>query len=141
MDYAHTPDALDNVLRALRPLVVGRLIVVFGAGGDRDQGKRAAMGAAASRHADLVIVTSDNPRTEDPDAIIAQILPGLDRRVRHIVEPNRYGAIHEAIRLAGPDDVVVIAGKGHEAYQVVGTERRPFDDVAVVREAFEEVVA
>jgi len=135
VDYAHTPDALDNVLTALRPLVSGRLLCVFGAGGDRDKGKRPEMAAASARTADLTVVTSDNPRTEDPAAIIADILVGLPPAAPHLVEPDRRAAIARAIALAGDDDVVLIAGKGHEDYQILGTTKHPFDDARVAREA------
>ncbi len=135
VDYAHTPDSLDNVLRAARELARGRVIVAFGAGGDRDRSKRPLMGAAAAAHADAVIVTSDNPRSEDPDAIIAEIVAGIARDdVR--TEPDRARAIAEAIGLARDGDVVVIAGKGHEQGQeLAGGEKIPFDDVTVAREA------
>jgi UDP-N-acetylmuramoyl-L-alanyl-D-glutamate--2,6-diaminopimelate ligase len=135
VDYAHTPDSLDNVLRAARDLTRGRVIVTFGAGGDRDRGKRPLMGAAAARHADEVIVTSDNPRSEDPEAIVAEILTGVARDdVR--TQLDRARAIGEAIGLARDGDVVVIAGKGHEQGQeLAGGRTVPFDDVTVAREA------
>ncbi|MGZ3476167.1 MAG: UDP-N-acetylmuramoyl-L-alanyl-D-glutamate--2,6-diaminopimelate ligase, partial [Polyangiales bacterium] len=133
VDYAHTPDALARVLSTLRPLARGRLICVFGCGGDRDPTKRAPMGAAVSKGADVAVVTSDNPRTEDPDAIIAQILAGMSGNPR--VERDRAKAIELALADAGPDDVVLVAGKGHEDYQIIGTEKRPFDDVAEARKA------
>ena len=132
VDYAHTPDALANVLSAAREGTRGRLVVVFGCGGDRDSGKRPQMGAIASRLADVTIVTSDNPRSEDPQAIAAAIVAGgaatieLDRRV----------AIREAIASASAGDVIVIAGKGHETYQIVGEMTRHFDDREEVRAAF-----
>ena len=132
-DYAHTPDALERSLAALRPLTRGRLIVVFGAGGDRDRGKRPLMGRAAERGADLPIVTSDNPRTEDPDLIIDEILAGMDAR-RALRVTDRRHAIAHALELAKPEDIVLLAGKGHEDYQVVGTEKQPFDEREVVRE-------
>ena len=134
VDYAHTPDALDAALSALRGLVRGELRIVFGCGGERDSGKRGLMGAAAARGADRLFVTSDNPRGEPPLAIIAEILAGI-RDVRVEVNPDRRGAIHSAIAGAGRDDIVLVAGKGHERWQEVGGDRRPFDDVAVVREA------
>ncbi len=132
-DYAHTPDALENVLTALRPLVSGRLIVVFGAGGDRDRGKRPVMGRVVARLADLPVVTSDNPRTEDPGAIVADIVAGMPATERLEIVDRRE-AIARALELAEPDDMVLLAGKGHETYQVVGTERRPFDEAVVVAE-------
>ena len=134
VDYAHTPDSLENVLRAARELTVGRLHVVFGAGGDRDREKRPLMGAAAVQNADRVIVTSDNPRSEEPASIIDQILGGTGDGVEHEVDRRR--AIARAIETAGPGDVVVIAGKGHEQGQEFENGRKePFDDVTVAREA------
>jgi len=130
VDYAHTHDALENVLSALRPLTRGRLIVLFGCGGDRDKTKRPKMAAVACALADQVIITSDNPRTEDAARIIADILTGVpnDRRGAVIIEPDRAAAIVAAIAGAGPDDVVLLAGKGHEDYQIIGKEKRHFDD-------------
>jgi len=131
VDYAHTPDAIESAIEALRPHTRGRLFIVFGAGGDRDVGKRPEMGAVATRLADVVIVTDDNPRSEDPAAIRAAILaaaPGA-REV-----PGRREAIRAAIAEAGPDDLVLLAGKGHEQGQIVGDKVLPFDDVAVARE-------
>jgi UDP-N-acetylmuramoyl-L-alanyl-D-glutamate--2,6-diaminopimelate ligase len=134
VDYAHTPDSLENVLRAARPLAAGRVIVVFGAGGDRDRAKRPLMGAVARELADVVIVTSDNPRTEDPEAIIAAILEGTGPDVE--ADPDRRAAIERAVELAEPGDVVLIAGKGHEQGQEFeGGRKLPFDDVTVAREA------
>jgi UDP-N-acetylmuramyl-tripeptide synthetase len=130
VDYAHTPDALERVMAALRPLARGRLIVVFGCGGDRDKSKRPKMGRAVARDADLPIVTSDNPRTEDPRAIVDMILDGV-REVRQdgfVVEIDRRRAIGAAIEAARPGDIVLIAGKGHEDYQIVGKEKLHFDD-------------
>src|SRR5215210_114389 len=133
VDYAHTPDSLDNVLRSARDIADGRLLVVFGAGGDRDRGKRPLMGKIAADLADLVLVTSDNPRSEEPVAIIQDILQGAGTDVE--IDPDRASAIARAIELAEPGDVVVIAGKGHEQGQEVGAEKLPFDDRLVVREA------
>ncbi len=130
VDYAHTPDAIKNLLAALRPHTKGRLIVVFGAGGDRDPGKRAAMGRAAAAGADLVIVTDDNPRTEDPALIRRAVLAGCPR-AREI--GGREPAITAALSDLGPGDVLAVAGKGHEMGQIVGTEILPFDDAAVIR--------
>ncbi|MEI6689803.1 MAG: UDP-N-acetylmuramoyl-L-alanyl-D-glutamate--2,6-diaminopimelate ligase [Thermoleophilia bacterium] len=132
VDYAHTADALENVLRAVRPLATGRVIVVFGCGGDRDRGKRPAMARAACRLADHVIITTDNPRSEDPLAIIAEIEAGADGR--HEVEADRRRAIQRAIGMAGTGDVVLIAGKGHEQGQDVAGVISPFDDREVARE-------
>jgi len=135
-DYAHTPDALERVLRTLRPITRGRLIVLFGAGGDRDRRKRPVMGRVAARGADVAIVTSDNPRTEDPDRIIDDVVEGFEG-VAHIRVADRREAIVRALRLAQPGDTVVLAGKGHETYQVLGTTKVPFDEAAIVREALE----
>ncbi|MBR9989807.1 MAG: UDP-N-acetylmuramyl-tripeptide synthetase, partial [Gemmatimonadetes bacterium] len=129
-DYAHTPDALERVLIALRQLAPGRLIVVFGAGGDRDRGKRPLMGAIAEKHADLTIVTSDNPRTEDPDAIIDEIEAGMSQPHERITD--RAEAIAHALEAATPEDVILLAGKGHETYQIIGLEKRSFDEREIV---------
>jgi UDP-N-acetylmuramyl-tripeptide synthetase len=139
VDYAHTPDALARVLAALRPLCESRLRVVFGCGGDRDRTKRPLMGEAVARQADVAYVTSDNPRSEDPRAIIAMILEGA-RGVpgaAPVVIPDRRAAIRAAVRDAGPGDIVLIAGKGHENYQVIGAKRVHFDDREEVRAALE----
>jgi UDP-N-acetylmuramoyl-L-alanyl-D-glutamate--2,6-diaminopimelate ligase len=134
VDYAHTPEALENVLRAARPVTEGRLHLVFGAGGDRDRGKRPLMGDAARRLADRVLVTSDNPRSEQPDAIIDEIMEGAGPGAERVTDRRR--AIAEAIDSAAPGDVVLIAGKGHEQGQEFENGRKePFDDVAVAREA------
>jgi UDP-N-acetylmuramoyl-L-alanyl-D-glutamate--2,6-diaminopimelate ligase len=134
VDFAHTPDSLDNVLRAARELTEGRLHVVFGAGGDRDRAKRPLMGEAAATRADRVIVTSDNPRSEDPEAIIAEVLAGTGPDVER--EPDRRLAIELAVGTAAPGDVVVIAGKGHEQGQEFEDGRKePFDDREVARAA------
>lgn len=135
VDYAHTPDALDRVLRSVKPLVRGRLITVFGCGGDRDPTKRAPMARAACAHSDLCVATSDNPRTEDPEKILADIARGLSGA--HEVRPDRRDAIRRAIRYAADDDVVLIAGKGHETYQILGHERVDFDDRVEARRALE----
>jgi UDP-N-acetylmuramoyl-L-alanyl-D-glutamate--2,6-diaminopimelate ligase len=141
VDYAHTDDALRNLLETARPLARGRLITVFGCGGDRDRTKRPLMGAVAGRLSDLIVVTSDNPRSEDPLRIIEEIRRGLtadtrknsEQRLLEIVD--RREAIATAIELASPGDLVLIAGKGHEKYQVIGERVLPFDDVTVAREA------
>ena len=130
-DYAHTPDALERALRTLRPLTRGRLLVLFGCGGDRDRGKRPMMGRLAAELADLAIVTSDNPRTEDPGAIIADVVAGMGAASRR-VEPDRRRAIALALEEAGEDDTLLLAGKGHETYQVIGTEKQPFDEREIV---------
>ncbi len=133
VDYAHTPDALDRVLARVRPLVEGRLIAVFGCGGDRDRSKRAPMARAACARADHVIATSDNPRSEDPDAILRDVAVGLSGS--HEVLRDRREAISRAIAIARAEDCIVIAGKGHEDYQIVGRERFPFDDREEARRA------
>ena len=136
VDYAHTDDALQNVLSALRPLASGNLIVMFGCGGDRDRSKRPRMANVAERWADRIVVTSDNPRSERPDDIIEEILRGFSERARSkvIVQADRRRAIEEAIGCAGPGDVVLLAGKGHETYQQIGGQRIHFDDVEVATE-------
>jgi len=141
VDYAHTPNGLANVLEAARQIAAGRLMVVFGCGGDRDRKKRPLMGEVAVRNADLTIITSDNPRTEEPMAIITEIEDGA-RKVsggRYLVEPDRRRAIRAALQIARAGDVIVVAGKGHEDYQIIGEERLPFDDRKVVAELLEEM--
>jgi UDP-N-acetylmuramoyl-L-alanyl-D-glutamate--2,6-diaminopimelate ligase len=140
VDYSHTPDSLENVLRAARELTQGRVICVFGAGGDRDRGKRPIMGRIASDLADVAIVTSDNPRSEDPQAIIDEILGGVTGEVE--IEPDRRAAIEQAVAMAQAADVVVIAGKGHEQGQELSDGRKiPFDDREVAREALRKAWA
>lgn len=136
VDYAHTPDELENVLRTAKGLAANRLIAVFGCGGDRDRGKRPIMGGIGAELADVVVVTSDNPRTEDPGAIIQEILQGIPEHKRKAVkvQPDRKQGIREAISLAGQGDLVVIAGKGHEDYQIFGDRTIRFDDREVARE-------
>ena len=153
VDYAHTPDALERAVRVLRGIAAGRLIVVFGCGGDRDRGKRPLMGEATARIADIVIATSDNPRSEDPLKILHEIERGIveagldpiqESAARredangYLVIPDRRRAIHLAIEIARPTDVVLIAGKGHETYQIVGAERHPFDDREEARHSLRE---
>ena len=142
VDYAHTPDALERVLTTARKLTRGRLGVVFGCGGDRDRGKRPIMGEIAARLADRVWVTSDNPRSERPEAIIDEILVGVRAAGaepgRYAVEPDRSRAIHDALHWADAGDTVVIAGKGHETYQIVGSDVLPFDDREVARRILQE---
>jgi UDP-N-acetylmuramoyl-L-alanyl-D-glutamate--2,6-diaminopimelate ligase len=136
IDYAHTPDALEKVLQALRPVAArrgGRLVAVFGAGGDRDPTKRPLMGAVAGRLADRIVVTSDNPRSEPPLEIIAQIARGIDKP--HETEAERARAIELAISQAAAEDVILVAGKGHEDYQEIGGKRLPFSDAQAVRAA------
>jgi len=136
-DYAHTPDALRRALRALRPVTRGRLIVLFGAGGDRDRKKRPVMGQIAAQEADLAIVTSDNPRTEDPERILDDIEAGMEGVARMRITDRR-AAIHRAVALLEPGDCLLLAGKGHETYQVLGTEKVPFDERDIVRAALGE---
>ena len=138
VDYAHTPDALEQVLRTLRAHCSGRLTCVFGCGGERDRAKRPLMGAAAARHADRVIVTDDNPRGEDPRAIVAEILAGMPSGSAAEVVQDRAAAIRAAIAGAGAGDIVLIAGKGHEDYQQIGERRLPFSDRVAVEAAFGE---
>jgi UDP-N-acetylmuramoyl-L-alanyl-D-glutamate--2,6-diaminopimelate ligase len=133
-DYAHTPDALERALTSLRPLTGGRLIVVFGCGGDRDKGKRPIMGRIAAELADLAIATSDNPRTENPDGIIDDIEQGMGG-MAHLRIVDRLAAIHTALNEARPRDTILLAGKGHETYQVIGTEKLPFDEREIVQRA------
>ncbi|HUI10888.1 MAG TPA: UDP-N-acetylmuramoyl-L-alanyl-D-glutamate--2,6-diaminopimelate ligase [Bacteroidota bacterium] len=128
VDYAHTPDALENCLRTIRELAGGRVITVFGCGGNRDRGKRPIMGRIASTMSDFTIVTSDNPRNEDPAAIIAEITAGIEGRAAVMTEPDRRTAIRAALGMARAGDVVLVAGKGHETYQVIGARREHFDD-------------
>lgn len=135
VDYAHTPDALDKALAAVRAHCAGRLIVVFGCGGDRDPGKRPLMGAIASRRADRLWITDDNPRTEPAALITSAIVGGLEPGTDYCVEHERAAAIHGALGEANAGDAVLVAGKGHEDYQIVGHERRPFSDQALIRAA------
>jgi UDP-N-acetylmuramyl-tripeptide synthetase len=153
VDYAHTPDAVEKLLRTVRPLARGRLVTVFGCGGDRDRAKRPLMAEAVARYSDRVVATSDNPRTEDPLAILADVERGLSKLERvepaeldarpaaYALVPDRRAAIGLALALARSEDTVVIAGKGHEDYQIVGRERLPFDDRAEARRALERLAA
>jgi UDP-N-acetylmuramoyl-L-alanyl-D-glutamate--2,6-diaminopimelate ligase len=136
VDYAHTPDALERLLASVRELSDRRIILVFGCGGDRDRGKRAPMGEIAGRMADVAIATSDNPRSENPEAILREVRVGLEASgaADSLLIPDRREAIRTAVELAGPDAVVVIAGKGHETVQVIGSEEVPFDDRRVAAE-------
>jgi UDP-N-acetylmuramoyl-L-alanyl-D-glutamate--2,6-diaminopimelate ligase len=128
VDYAHTPDGLENALAACRPFTGGRLICVFGCGGDRDRSKRPQMGAIAARLADAVVVTSDNPRTEDPQRILDDVVAGIPAGTTLRVEGDRATAIASVVAEASPGDLVLIAGKGHEDYQILGTTKIHFDD-------------
>ena len=138
VDYAHTPDALEAVLGAVREITPGRLVALFGCGGDRDRGKRPQMGEVAERLADRVFVTSDNPRSEDPQAIVRDVLDGMQDTAKTHVEVDRRAAIAAAIQELQADDVLVVAGKGHETEQLVGSERLPFDDCQVIRDVAQE---
>jgi UDP-N-acetylmuramoyl-L-alanyl-D-glutamate--2,6-diaminopimelate ligase len=140
VDFAHTPDGLTKILEAARQICAGRLVVVFGAGGDRDREKRPLMGAAASSRADLALVTSDNPRHENPDAIIAEVMSGATDATNMQAEADRASAIATALANASPGDVVVIAGKGHEKGQEVGDRTLPFDDVDVATKALRRIM-
>ena len=137
VDYAHTPDALEQALTSLRAHVQARLICVFGCGGDRDRGKRPQMAAIAEAHADVVIVTDDNPRFEDGDAIVADIMAGFAQPAQAIVQRDRAAAIAQAVAMAGNHDIVLVAGKGHEPYQDIQGVQHPFDDTRVARAALE----
>ena len=138
IDYAHTPDALEQTLASLRAHCAGRLICVFGCGGERDAGKRPQMGAIAEALSDVIIITDDNPRGESGDAIVAQIVAGLARPHAATIERDRAAAIARAIALAQTHDLVLVAGKGHEPYQEIGAEKRPFDDLAIARRVLEQ---
>jgi UDP-N-acetylmuramoyl-L-alanyl-D-glutamate--2,6-diaminopimelate ligase len=137
VDYAHTPDSLENLLKAARPFIPGRMICVFGCGGDRDRTKRPKMGKIAAELADLAVVTSDNPRTEDPERILQDILTGIPDTVQPLVIGDRATAIRRAILEAQPGDGVLLAGKGHEDYQILGTEKIHFDDREQARDALQ----
>lgn len=136
VDYCHTDDSLRAALATLRPLAPGRLIVVFGCGGDRDKGKRPMMARAAEQGADAVILTSDNPRTEDPEAILRDVMAGFARPENVAREPGRPAAVRRAVEQARPGDAVLVAGKGHENHQIIGTEKIHMDDRELVRNAF-----
>jgi UDP-N-acetylmuramoyl-L-alanyl-D-glutamate--2,6-diaminopimelate ligase len=135
VDYAHTPDAVERLLSAVRAVTPGKVVVVLGCGGDRDRGKRPAMGRAAAEGADVAVLTSDNPRSEDPAAILAEMAAGAPRAVHEV---DRRAAIALAVSLAGPGDAVVVAGKGHESGQEAAGAVTPFDDREVLREALQE---
>ena len=140
VDFAHTPDALENIIRTIDELrqKEQRLIIVCGCGGDRDKTKRPVMGEMASRMADIAIFTSDNPRTEDPEQILREMEEGVDNGRRYLKITDRHEAIKTAVMLAEPRDIILLAGKGHEDYQIIGTEKFPFNDKAIVKEYFEK---
>jgi UDP-N-acetylmuramoyl-L-alanyl-D-glutamate--2,6-diaminopimelate ligase len=137
VDYAHTPDALEQALSVIRPQCRGSLVCVFGCGGDRDKGKRPEMGSIASRYSDRIVLTNDNPRSEPPGDIINDIRAGIPESSVIEIQFDRSLAIRNAIRSSGPDDCVLIAGKGHETYQEIGTVRSPFSDRQQVRNIME----
>jgi UDP-N-acetylmuramoyl-L-alanyl-D-glutamate--2,6-diaminopimelate ligase len=139
VDYAHTPDALQNVLASLKPFCTSRLIVVFGCGGDRDTGKRPAMAKLVETYADVVVITDDNPRNEDPEKITRDILGGLSAPDRVVVIHDRKSAIHHALSQAGGTDLILVAGKGHENYQEIQGVRHHFDDVEVVEHLLDQL--
>jgi UDP-N-acetylmuramoyl-L-alanyl-D-glutamate--2,6-diaminopimelate ligase len=140
VDYAHTEDALSKAITAAKAFTEGKVIVVFGCGGDRDKGKRESMGRVATEKTDFSVITSDNPRTEDPEKIVADILKGVPASASHVVIINRREAIEYSISLAEKNDLVLIAGKGHENYQILGTEKQHFDDREVAREFLEKQI-
>ncbi len=139
VDYAHTPDALQNVLRSVRSFTKGKLFSIFGCGGDRDKGKRPIMGSIAAEISDHAIITSDNPRSEEPLAIIDDILKGIADRSNVSVEPDREQAIRQGVAMMKEHDCLVIAGKGHETYQIIGSEKKTFDDRECVRKCLREI--
>lgn len=135
IDYAHTPDGLDNILKAVKQNAEGRIITVFGCGGDRDKTKRPLMGEAVGNIADIALITSDNPRTEDPDKIVEDIIPGVARtKAEYKVIVNRTEAIRYALKIAKKNDIVILAGKGHEDYQIIGTEKIHYDEREIIRD-------
>ena len=134
VDYAHTPDALENALTALRAAGFTRIVAVFGCGGNRDRTKRPLMGRAVARFADVAVLTSDNPRLEDPESIMADVLPGLAECREVIAQADRRAALARAVTLVGPEDALLVAGKGHETYQQIGEVKRPFSDQETLRE-------
>jgi UDP-N-acetylmuramoyl-L-alanyl-D-glutamate--2,6-diaminopimelate ligase len=134
IDYAHTPDALEKIILAVSGFAKGRIVTLFGCGGDRDRGKRPLMGAAAAKYADVVVLTSDNPRREDPGAIMDDVSPGLKGARRVLREPDRREATRRALEMLGPEDALLVAGKGHEDYQIIGEQRYPYSDQQVIRE-------
>lgn len=138
IDYAHTPGAMESVLKAFRENTQQRLVVLFGCGGDRDEAKRPRMAEVAQQYADYVIITSDNPRTEEPGVILANILSGVDRTKPYTVIPNRRDAIRFAVESFGRGDLILLAGKGHEKYEITKNGMHPFDEAAIVRDAMRQ---
>ena len=140
VDYAHSPDSIVNIINAVREFTKGRVIIIFGCGGDRDATKRPIMGKISGELADYCIITSDNPRSEDPLAIISQIEAGIkETSCEYEVEPDRRAAIFKGVRILQPEDTLIVAGKGHENYQEIGGRVIHFDDVEVAREALEAI--
>ena len=140
IDYAHTPDSLKSILETVKTYTIGRVICVFGCGGDRDSIKRPQMGEVSGRLADYTIITSDNPRTEEPEKIISDIEEGIKKtKGNYECITNRREAIKQALRMANTKDIVILAGKGHETYQEINKEKNPFDERKIVREVLEEI--
>lgn len=139
VDFAHTPDSLEQILRTLSDLKKNRIITVFGAGGERDRGKRPMMGAAVEKYSDLMIVTSDNPRSEDPDLIIREVMSGVKQKSKAITEVNRGKAIRIAVKNVQKDDIILLAGKGHEEYQIIGGKKIDFNDAKEALRAIKEI--
>ncbi len=140
LDYSHSPDALENILKAVRQFAKGRIIAVFGCGGDRDHGKRPIMGEIGGRMADYCVLTSDNPRSEDPFAILQSIEEGIRQTTgQYTVIENRRAAIRHALEIAQPNDIVILAGKGHETYQEICGKKYPFDEKQIVKELLQEI--
>ena len=138
IDYAHTPDGLKKVLQSIKKLCKGKLITVFGCGGDRDRSKRPLMGSIAEEFSDYVFITSDNPRSEDPEKIVSEILKGIEKRDQIKIEIDRFIAIKESIEFAKKEDIVLIAGKGHEDYQILNDKIIDFDDRKIAYKFLEE---
>ncbi len=139
IDYAHSPESLENILNAVKSYTRGKVICVFGCGGDRDSGKRAIMGEISGRIADYTIITSDNPRTEDPEKIVNQIEEGIKKtNGKYVCIVDRTQAIKHAVQIAKKNDIVVLAGKGHETYQIIGHEKYPFDEKEIIKEIIDE---
>ena len=140
IDYAHSPESLDNILRAVKSYTPGKVISVFGCGGDRDSGKRPLMGEISGKIADFTIITSDNPRTENPEEIVKEIEAGIKKtKGKYTCIVDRIEAIKHAISMAKKSDIIVLAGKGHEPYQEIGHEKYPFDERIIVRDIIQEL--
>ena len=139
IDYAHTPDGLKKVLQSIKKLCKGKLITVFGCGGDRDRSKRPLMGSIAEEFSDYVFITSDNPRSEDPEKIVSEILKGTEKRDQIKIDIDRFKAINESIKFANKEDIVLIAGKGHEDYQILNDKVINFDDRKIAQKLLQEI--